>query len=366
MTGTGTQTDPYIVDNWDDLMSVISHIGVYIELDANSENKTIDMSKISPSGIGDIECGFRVLNGNGWTIKNIYCPYSCLFKNNPNIKAVVSFENLNICNIYKSNGVQSIFNSLFISLNKNYNLYIKNCKISCVIQDESTDTLPTSFSKCTNIYNSSINMDIRSSYSTLFSKYIGTTNTLNNCNINIVAKNNSRIDYIFAYSSVHNTKISGIIENILNFYVNTSNPTYWVLDVKTDYSGTLKAQKNSKGLINADKAPNIVAGDNMVLVTSEELSNFEYLKSVGFPVSETTGWIIQDGEIKTDKMPNIELLGAFANNTKLTKVAIPSSVTLIGDTAFKNTALSSVKIAENCTYGDESFPKDCKIDFYKE
>lgn len=56
--------------------------------------------------------------------------------------------------------------------------------------------------------------------------------------------------------------------------------------------------------------------------------------------------------------------GAFANNQNLSKIIIPSSVTLIGDTAFKNTALSSVKIAENCTYGDESFPKDCKIENY--
>lgn len=56
--------------------------------------------------------------------------------------------------------------------------------------------------------------------------------------------------------------------------------------------------------------------------------------------------------------------GAFANNLNLSKIVIPSSVSFIGDTAFKNTALSSVKIAENCTYGDESFPKDCKIEKY--
>ena len=58
--------------------------------------------------------------------------------------------------------------------------------------------------------------------------------------------------------------------------------------------------------------------------------------------------------------------GAFANNQSLSKIVIPSSVSFIGDTAFKNTALSSVKITENCVYGDESFPEDCKIDFYKE
>ena len=56
--------------------------------------------------------------------------------------------------------------------------------------------------------------------------------------------------------------------------------------------------------------------------------------------------------------------GAFANNQNLSKILIPSSVTLIGDTAFKNTALSSVKISSDCVYGDESFPDDCNVEFY--
>ena len=115
MTGSGTQTDPYIVDNWNDLISVINHIGVYIEFDNNSENKIIDMSKIYPMGIGNISCGFKSLNGNGWIIKNIYCPYENLFLNNNNVKSVISFENLNIINVYKKNSKLSNMDALFIS-----------------------------------------------------------------------------------------------------------------------------------------------------------------------------------------------------------------------------------------------------------
>lgn len=57
-------------------------------------------------------------------------------------------------------------------------------------------------------------------------------------------------------------------------------------------------------------------------------------------------------------------LGAFANDTSLANVVIPKSVRFIGDNAFKNTALSSVKISSDCVYSQESFPDGCKIEFY--
>jgi hypothetical protein len=57
-------------------------------------------------------------------------------------------------------------------------------------------------------------------------------------------------------------------------------------------------------------------------------------------------------------------LGAFANDTSLAKVVIPKSVKLIGDNAFRNTRLSSVKISSDCVYSQESFPDGCKIGFY--
>ena len=57
-------------------------------------------------------------------------------------------------------------------------------------------------------------------------------------------------------------------------------------------------------------------------------------------------------------------LGAFANDTSLSKVIIPKSVKFIGENAFRNTSLSSVKISEDCDYGSESFPDGCNVDFY--
>lgn len=56
--------------------------------------------------------------------------------------------------------------------------------------------------------------------------------------------------------------------------------------------------------------------------------------------------------------------GAFANSINLKKIVIPQSVKFIGENAFRNTALSSVKIASDCVYSQESFPENCKVEFY--
>lgn len=53
--------------------------------------------------------------------------------------------------------------------------------------------------------------------------------------------------------------------------------------------------------------------------------------------------------------------GAFENASRLSRVAIPESVKVIGDTAFRGTALTVVRIAADCTFGEGSFPGNCRI-----
>lgn len=67
-------------------------------------------------------------------------------------------------------------------------------------------------------------------------------------------------------------------------------------------------------------------------------------------------------------IPNIPYvptyIGAFEESSILTKVKIPPTVKTIGQKAFKGTALTSVKIASDCTYSEESFPEGCVIENY--
>lgn len=63
-------------------------------------------------------------------------------------------------------------------------------------------------------------------------------------------------------------------------------------------------------------------------------------------------------------LPEVPLLGAFANATNLRTVRIPETVKTIGRYAFRNTQLTSVTIASDCEYYDTSFPDGCIINFY--
>ena len=75
-------------------------------------------------------------------------------------------------------------------------------------------------------------------------------------------------------------------------------------------------------------------------------------------------WKVNGNTLRTGILPDDMLVGAFANANHLKKVTIPESVSYIGNSAFKNTSLSSVKISADCTYGSESFPENCNVESY--
>ncbi|WP_303824472.1 leucine-rich repeat protein [Ruminococcus flavefaciens] len=56
--------------------------------------------------------------------------------------------------------------------------------------------------------------------------------------------------------------------------------------------------------------------------------------------------------------------GAFMNAQNLAHVYIPRTCELIGEWAFTNTALNTVRIPADCTYFETSFPPDCEVQFY--
>ena len=55
-------------------------------------------------------------------------------------------------------------------------------------------------------------------------------------------------------------------------------------------------------------------------------------------------------------------LGAFCHAVNLENIVIPDSVKKIGKYAFTHTKLTSVTIADDCEYDeDTSFPKECTV-----
>ena len=101
-----------------------------------------------------------------------------------------------------------------------------------------------------------------------------------------------------------------------------------------------------------------------------------FLTTDGYPIFKGKNYLESSPIINTDfyadgknylQMKNVRfslISGAFANSINLKKIVIPQSVKFIGENAFRNTSLSSVKISSDCVYSQESFPDGCKIDFY--
>lgn len=74
MTGTGTQQDPYIVDNFPDFLTAAAVSGAYVEFDDAATNKVIDINDTAyAAGLTDtITLNCTHIAGNGWAIRNLY------------------------------------------------------------------------------------------------------------------------------------------------------------------------------------------------------------------------------------------------------------------------------------------------------
>lgn len=107
------------------------------------------------------------------------------------------------------------------------------------------------------------------------------------------------------------------------------------------------------------------------VIIDNQLTNTEFIAMPEKPFvgdSPFTMWRIDpninNGMPFSPLMPDRPLLGAFANATQLIRVSIPQSVKKIGAEAFRNTQLTSVTIARDCTYHSTSFPDGCIVNFY--
>lgn len=68
--------------------------------------------------------------------------------------------------------------------------------------------------------------------------------------------------------------------------------------------------------------------------------------------------------ITLETPPVAEYFGSFRDCNSLTSIIIPASVKEIKENAFYNTALTSVTIASDCVYSDNSFPPGCAVNTY--
>lgn len=105
----------------------------------------------------------------------------------------------------------------------------------------------------------------------------------------------------------------------------------------------------------------------MWIIRDRQLTNSDFIplptSYITQPYPEGTWLMNSDGELKAKGMID-NVYGACSQVPTLTKVKFPKTLRKIGDYAFYNTALTSVKIPQGCEYGKHSFPTGCEVKFY--
>ena len=70
MQGTGTQTDPYIPENWEEFLTATGTSEAYVSLPEGGG--VFDMNRIAPDGGLTVNIKCAEIQGNGWEIRNAY------------------------------------------------------------------------------------------------------------------------------------------------------------------------------------------------------------------------------------------------------------------------------------------------------
>lgn len=290
MTGTGTQSDPFIVDNWEDFVTAIGTADAYVEFPDGGG--VIDLNDIAPTGIPEISVSCKSIKGNDWIIRNLYCKGHAGFITQ--YGKYVSIDRLHFLNFYFDDEGKAVNKGTVFGNSgddrQGYYFYecqfsgIMNCTYynSDVYERNGLFVQDNYWLKC-RLIRCSINVKL-DGYAVLLngSTYIHEDNRVEYCNIKVSGNSPAwTID-----GDYRNCLISGdsvatafdVIRGSANFNV-----------INVDFSGAdsfnCTGRSDAINLIDTDLLPSgATIGTGFVGVTTEQLHDATYLASLGFPI----------------------------------------------------------------------------------
>lgn len=327
MTGTGTQTDPYIPTTWSEFVTAVGTSGAYVEcpknlvltsdtdivesklyvdssgeviLDPVKENLSeyyentfvFDMNKIMPYGLTEsIVIKAANINGKGATIANIYTSPATAPASVFVAKEQTYMHSINFFNIYLENRPDNNYGVLFYT--EIYGAFtLAKCKVSGVFSNYSSlYTASYSGSSWRNRFISCSFNIIFDGKSSLGAAYKN-NNTVTSerwaffefCKIKISGKSQSAAyrDNVFVANYCY---ITGNCHSNLSF-----GCTATVFDIIVSEGQSVSYHGSSWGghvcensVINIDKVQGTFA-NALKQVTTAQLVDAEYLASIGFPI----------------------------------------------------------------------------------
>lgn len=287
MTGTGKQTDPYIIMNYEDLCNVKGGSTSYFKLGAD-----IDLSQTdrSPSA-GAIYMTCKDFDGDGHTISNFFgrmdssSSYNAVFSMPASI--VTTLRNVNFSGIYLAGGITGLIDRS----GTNTEINIINCRISAKINDTQNSATITPFFQKTVLTDSEVLIEGTSDYTkqitsksasgcliklnlTFFNKNIISVYTilggmLSFCGITgkICCPNFTGANYRLTEETISNSYFALNFDNITSFYMNSN------------LTGVNFYDKE----VMANVMDSIPTASNFYALTTEQCKSAEYLQSIDFP-----------------------------------------------------------------------------------
>lgn len=435
-TGTGTQSDPYIVDNWEDCVSIATITGAYIKW-ADAESKTIDFGGEPITQITDYN--FNEIDFNGWEFKNFtFGESNGIFYNVGNLEHDVTIKNATFTGqmiaSQLGNGTWGGFNPIAYFMPTDTERFYVNkvyFNIDCVYSDLAKPSY-TFFNGRTwadditpyKLYTSSItinasvfNITVHNRCNLIFTSceltncevlingHLADTTTnalrfgsvlfllpsrsgirsgcgMDNCYLNVQVTSDTDIDFALTPSHINNC-IFDLKNSALNSFTNENNPSYYIYC--QNYENWVENAKITPNyvLLNA-LTTTITISNALNIISTDDITNIRQLRNNGFSLlpddnvrylqyeeGNLENWSFRIDPTVNDSIPflpfwkySLSPWGAFYNAIDLQSIVIPKTVRVIGEYAFRNTALKEVTISSGCAYSETSFPDDCVVNFY--
>lgn len=282
MTGSGIQTDPYIVHNWQEYMSVVK-TDRYVKW-ADSDSKVIDFNDIQPDGYKDQSWIIFPYSTdfNGWTLKNLRINSGGIVPQNIRNLNLLDFE-LPSSEYGFSNAVISKYGTM------------ENCIISGNINSENSVTLLENVDAINCAFNVKITANgsfqlTRRDYSSFMQ--------FRNCDTALDITANEAKLLFSGFSGQCYFKGNFDIKSDAPIIIGTErgNVFDFYSNAEIQYTGNGICIYNSEKLTKTS-----TSSDNMKPCTEEQLKNAEYLYSIGFPVrtGKETEFALEQGDIFT-------------------------------------------------------------------
>lgn len=302
MTGTGTETDPIIVNSWNEFVSAnTDNYQKFIKF-ADSDNKTIDFNDISPTGMSEITIK-NCIDFNDWTLTNFYSENERIF----NIE-ITSFtgidwiiKNLNFLNFYHVNSKGRFIHISYSASGLKDLIY--NCKFSGCINYAASSQFIYSSSGGVNFRILGCSFNIEGKCGTDFNFILGTSNSKPLTANNFVKCQSVQFKLNLNLASGSICKATVLKECLIDGKINiTSEQTEVAMIVGDATSDKVDIGGNNVCLLNANKpiwyyqkGDNILVYDNTqstftensvnaIGCTDAQLTDAEYLSSIGFTI----------------------------------------------------------------------------------